>query len=547
MVPRYNNNSFFVPVFLVREILTLRIQVIAILLSLQSLSAVTLSQLAWSGQQRPNILFIFTDDHAYQAISAYGSRLNETPNIDRIATEGMRFDRCYVTNSICGPSRACILTGQYSHKNGYYINDQQFNGSQQTFPKLLQQAGYQTALIGKWHLGRQSMPTGFDHWHILEHQGYYYQPKFVTPFGQVQYKGYTTDLITQFTLDWLEKGRDPEQPFLLMMQHKAPHRPWDPGPGRLRDYMNVTFPEPSNLFDDYSNRASAAIKAGMRIADKHHMSIRGPDLKAWDDPSLNSAKNKSARNWFYGKMTHKQLTAWKRVYAEKNKPYYAGDLSGRELTRWKYQRFLQDYLSCVASVDDSVGKVLDYLDESGLAENTIVVYSSDQGFYLGEHGWFDKRFMYEESLRTPLVVRWPGVVEPGSVEGRIVSNLDFAETFLDVAGVEIPSSMQGSSIAPLLRGEDPTNWRDSFYYHYYEGADGGHQVCEHYGVTNGRYKQIHYYKLGEWELFDLQADPHEMKSVYGDDQYAAVREKMTAELTRLRDELEVTSDDPQLD
>lgn len=489
-------------------------------------------------------MFIFSDDHAYQALSAYGSQLTQTPNIDRIAHDGMRFDRCYVTNSICGPSRACILTGKYSHKNGYYINDQEFDGTQQTFPKLLQQAGYQTALIGKWHLGVQNMPTGFDYWHILEHQGYYYQPKFVTPLGVRQYVGYTTDLITQFTLDWLKSGWDPERPFHLMMQHKAPYRQWDPAPDRLRDSMNTEFPEPPNLFDDYANRSSAAKLAEMRIADNTHMRIEGPDLKAWDDPSSNGSGGNGDRNWYYGKMTIDQQTAWKAAYLDKNQAYYTGNLKGQELTRWKYQRFLQDYLSCVASVDDSVGKVLDYLEESGLADDTVVVYTSDQGSYLGEHGWFDKRFMCEESLRTPLVVRWPQVVNPGSVEESIVSNIDFAETFLDMAGVDIPADMQGRSLVPLLRGEQPEDWRDSFYYHYYEGIDGGHKVCGHYRVTNGRYKLIHYYKIDEWELFDLKTDPLEMKSVYGTDEYAAVQEQMEAELARLREELQVSSDDP---
>ncbi|TWU29314.1 sulfatase family protein [Bythopirellula polymerisocia] len=494
--------------------------------------------------ERPNILFIFTDDHATQALSAYGSKLIETPNLDRIADGGMRFDRCYVTNSICGPSRACILTGKYSHKNGYYNNDEEFDGTQRTFPKLLQQAGYQTALIGKWHLGRKSMPTGFDYWHILEHQGYYYQPKFVTPWGQVQYLGYTTDLLTEQTLAWLKQGRDPEKPFMLMMQHKAPHRPWDPAPDRLTDNTDHVYPEPDNLFDDYENRSSAAARAEMRIAEDNQMSIGGPDLKAWDREDLNNPNNTRARDWFYGKMTHDQLTAWKAAYREKNKAYYDGDLAGKDLVRWKYQRFLQDYLSCVASVDDSVGKVLDYLDEAGLADNTVVIYSSDQGFFLGEHGWFDKRFMYEESLRAPLLVRWPGVTKPGSVEKRIVSNLDFAETFLDLANAEIPADMQGASLEPLLRETPPADWRDSFYYHYYEGADGGHKVCEHYGVTNGRYKLINFYKLGEWELFDLENDPQEMHSVYGKEKYADVQATMLAELQRLRSELEVTENDP---
>jgi arylsulfatase A-like enzyme len=510
------------------------------ILILLTFPTVAASATLLAADNRPNIVFIFTDDHAYQAISAYGSQLNETPNLDRLAKEGMRFDRCYVTNSICGPSRACILTGKYSHKNGYYLNDQEFDGAQQTFPKLLQAAGYQTALIGKWHLGKVSLPTGFDHWHILEHQGFYYQPKFVTPLGMVQYLGYTTDLITEQTLAWLEKGRDPERPFMLMMQHKAPHRPWDPAPDRLADYSDVEFPEPGNLFDDYENRASAARKAHMRISD--HMSVRGPDIKAWDKPQLNTPVENRSRNWYYNKLTVEQHRAWLPVYQKKNARYYEGELTGKELTRWKYQRYLQDYLSCVASVDDSVGQVLKYLDDHALAENTIVVYSSDQGMFLGEHGWFDKRFMYEESLRTPLLVRWPRIVEPGSVEGHIVSNVDFAETFLDAAGISVPHDMQGRSLVPLLQGKEPDDWRTSFYYHYYEG--GGHNVAEHYGVTTGRHKLIHFYKLDEWELFDLEKDPHEMHSVYGEPAYAQIQDSLLQELDQLRNELQVTSNDP---
>lgn len=498
------------------------------------------SSLASRGQ--PNILFIFTDDHAYQAVGAYDSKLNETPNIDRIAKNGVRFDRCYVTNSICGPSRACILTGKYSHKNGFYENSQTFDNTQLTFPPLMQQAGYQTALIGKWHLGRTSDPPGFDHWNILMSQGYYYQPKFRSPLGQVQYLGYATELITQLTLDWLEKGRDQSKPFMLMMQHKAPHRPWDPAPDRLNDYVNKKFPEPDTLFDDYSNRSKAAKLATMRISND--MNTTGPDLKAWDKSVGDQPIDNGARNWFYRKMTQGQLKAWKAAYLDKNAEYYQGDLEGKELVRWKYQRYLQDYLSCVASVDDSVGQVLDYLQEAGLAENTIVIYSSDQGFYLGEHGWFDKRFMYEESLRTPLLVSWPGVTTESTVDEHIVSNLDFAETFLEMAGVDVPAEMQGQSLVPLLQGKEPADWRDSFYYHYYEGYDRGHRVCEHYGVTNGRHKLIHYYKIDEWELFDLERDPQEMTSVYGQSEYADIQSTMETELSRLREELEVTSNDP---
>lgn len=488
----------------------------------------------------PNIVFIFSDDHAYQAISAYGSKLCTTPNIDRLANEGMRFDRCYVTNSICGPSRACILTGKYSHKNGFYTNRDEFDPRQTTFPKLLQQAGYQTAIVGKWHLGHENDPVGFDHWLLLKHQGYYYQPKFVGALGDQQHVGYVTDLITEYTMQWLEKGRDPDKPFLLMMQHKAPHRPWDPGLDKLDQFAETKFPEPETLFDDYSGRGTAAHEATMRIAD--HMNLRGPDLKAWANDELNQPHETQARQWYNNKLLRGQYGPWHRAMQRLNRPFYQQDLQGKELVRAKYQRYLQDYLACAAGVDDSVGTVLDYLERAGLAENTIVIYTSDQGFYLGEHGWFDKRFMYEESLRTPLLVRWPVQVQAGSVNHDIVSNLDFAETFLDLAGVEVPAEMQGRSLVPVLRGHTPSDWRKSFYYHYYEGD--GHNVAEHYGVTNGRLKLIHYYKLDEWELFDLEADPQELRSVYNQPAYAEQQAEMKAELNRLRTELEVTTDDP---
>jgi arylsulfatase A-like enzyme len=485
---------------------------------------------------RPNILLIMSDDHGYQAISAYGSELIDTPSIDRIAIEGVRFDRCYVTNSICGPSRACMLTGKYSHKNGYYINDQEFDISQPTFPALLRAAGYQTAVVGKWHLGRQN-PTGFDYWNVLEHQGYYYQPKFIGPLGQTQHVGYVTSLITDYTLGWLQHGRQPDKPFLLLMHHKAPHRPWDPALEQLDRFRGTTFPEPATLFDDYANRASAARKAQMTIRD--HMSIAGPDLKAWDRDQENGH-----RDWFYAKMLCAELTKWKAAYAGKNAEYYDKSLSGQALVRWKYQRYLEDYLSCVASIDDSVGKILDYLDTSNLARNTVVIYCSDQGMFLGEHGWFDKRFMYEQSLRTPLLIRWPNVATAGHREQRIVSNVDFAPTLLQIAGAEVPPEMQGRSLLPLLRDEAPTDWRNSFYYHYYEGFEGGHSVCEHYGVTTGDHKLIHFYKLDEWELFDLHNDPQEMRSVYDDESYRDVRRELKAELGRRRKELGVTQNDP---
>jgi arylsulfatase A-like enzyme len=483
------------------------------------------------GDERPNILFIFSDDHAYQAVSAYGGKLNQTPHIDRIAREGMRFDRCVVTNSLCGPSRACILTGKYSHKNGFYDNTSRFDGAQTTFPKLLQKVGYQTAIVGKWHL--VSDPTGFDFWKVLPGQGRYYQPIFITKAGRQPEPGYVTDIITRDALAWLETARDPDQPFMLMVQHKAPHREWAPGPDHVNDFKGVDLPEPPTLFDDYSGRSSAAAGATMRIAQD--MTLQS-DLKVWEsDGELESRMLKL--------MTPDEQAAWRAGYEEENREFRENPPTGKDLVRWKYQRYIKDYLRCIASIDDSVGQLLAYLDESGLADNTIVVYASDQGFYLGEHGWFDKRFMYEESFRTPLVVRWPGKTAPGSVEARMVSNLDFAQTFLEAASVEIPDDMQGRSLVPLLKQQPTDDWRSSFYYHYYEGPPAVHTVAEHYGVATDRYKLIHYYRLNEWELFDLEKDPLEMRSVYDDPAYAKTRADLLTELERLRTELEVTTND----
>ncbi len=463
--------------------------------------------------QRPNILFIFSDDHAYQALSCYGSKVNKTPNLDRIAKEGMKFENCFVTNSICGPCRAVILTGKYSHLNGFYRNGNRFDGSQQTFPKLLQKAGYQTAVIGKWHLA--SDPTGFDYWHVLKGQGPYYNPPMKTPDGEVKHIGYTTDIITDEALKWLKEKRDADKPFMLMYQHKAPHRNWQPGPDHLNTYDDVEIPEPETLFDNYENRASPAAKQTMEI--DRHMTL-GSDLK------LNTPRN----------LTPEQKAVWEKAYGPKNEKFKEANLQGKDLVRWKYQRYMKDYLRCIASVDDNAGRVLDYLDESGLSKNTVVIYSSDQGFYLGEHGWFDKRWMYEESLRTPLIVRWPGVVEPGSVRDEFVSNLDLAETFLDIAGVEVPEDMQGRSFKSMLAGADaPKDWRKTFYYHYYE-FPGAHSVARHYGVRTDRYKLINYYRRGEWELFDLQEDPHEMNSVYDKPKYEDVQKELKEELERLR-------------
>lgn len=466
-----------------------------------------------AADSRPNILFIMSDDHGYQAMSCYGSKVNKTPNLDRIAREGMRFDRCFVTNSICGPSRAVILTGKYNHLNGFERNGRTFNGNQQTVAKLLQKAGYQTAVVGKWHL--RSDPIGFDHYHVLIGQGPYYNPPMKTPAGIVQHTGYTTEIITDEALKWLKNVRDQEKPFYLMYQHKAPHRNWQPGPKYLDRYNDVTLPEPETLFDDYNGRTSAAKSQSMTIS-KH---LNSNDLKLTPQRGL----------------TDKQRAEWDKAYGPKNKEFEAAKLEGSDLIRWKYQRYVKDYLRCIDAVDDNVGRVLDYLDESGLADNTIVFYTSDQGWYLGEHGWFDKRWMYEESFRTPLLVRWPGKVKPGSINNDMVMNLDFAETFLDVAGVEIPADMQGKSITSVLAGNTPADWRKSVYYHYYE-FPGPHSVQKHYGVRTERYKLIHFYEKQEWELFDLEKDPHELTSVYGQGDYADVQKELEAELKRLREQ-----------
>ena len=472
----------------------------------------------------PNIVFIFADDHAYQAVSAYGYGFNQTPNIDRLGREGMRFDRCLVTNSLCGPSRASVLTGKYSHLNGFYNNtNSRFDGAQVTMPKLLHAAGYQTAVIGKWHL--ESDPTGFDYWHILPGQGQYYNPPMIENGQRVKHDGYVTDIITDLSLDWLKKQRDPARPFLLMCHHKAPHREWEPAIKNLALFDGVKFPEPPTLFDDYSGRGKGEREQDMQIA--HTMTNR--DLKLVPPPALNA----------------EQLKTWNAYYEPRNEEFRKLKLEGRDLVRWKYQRYLHDYLACIASVDESVGKVLDYLHESGLEQNTIVVYSSDQGFFLGEHGWFDKRWIFEESLRAPLLIRWPGVTKPGGVNHDIVSNLDFAETFLDAAGQPIPAEMQGRSLLPVLKGQTPADWRKGFYYHYYEHP-GPHNVPRQYGVITERYKLVRFYEpeYDYWELFDLKNDPHELQSVYNDPAYAAAQSDLHKELDRLRTDLKVPAQDP---
>ena len=482
--------------------------------------------------KKPNILFVFVDDHAFQAISAYGSRLKDlapTPNLDRIARNGMKFNKAYVTNSICAPSRATVLTGLHSHSNGHLSNGHTFDGSQTTFPKLLQANGYQTALIGKWHL--KSEPTGFDYWDILPGQGHYYNPDFILPGDTVREEGYVTEIITDKTLNWLQENKDSEKPFMLMMQHKAPHREWEKGPNQLDLYEDVTFPEPDNLFDDYSNRTSAAREQDMTIESTMQLKY---DLKMWapSDSSNNTYKRTA------GRMNVEQKKAWEAIYNPIREEFIKANLSVKDLVRWKYQRYMRDYLAVIRAVDESVGKVMDYLEENDLDKNTLVVYTSDQGFYLGEHGWFDKRFMYEESFRTPLLMSWPGVIPAGTTSDALVSNLDFAQTFLDITETPDPGSMQGMSLLPLMKGEQVEDWRKSLYYAYYE-YPGVHSVKKHEGAFDGRFKIIHFYESDEWEFFDLQSDPMEMNNVYSAPEVQNQLSRMKDELKRLKEEYKV--------
>ena len=487
--------------------------------------------------QPPNILFIMSDDHAERAISAYGSPLIETPNIDRLAREGMLFRNAFVTNSICAPSRAVLLTGQYSHRNGLRDNRDEFDGSQLTFPKLLQKRGYQTGIVGKWHL--KSQPTGFDHWKILIGQGYYYRPVFLDNDEQVELEGYVSDLITDHALEFLEQ-RDPDKPFLLLYHHKAPHRNWMPATRHLDRFSDREIPLPETFWDDYEGRPAAA-RADMRIADmylssdmKLQQEVYGEETGSGGHPIWDPSEGWKAT---YQRMSDAERSAWDAHYGPINRDYAEQRREGRALTEWKYRRYMEDYLGTVAAVDEGIGRVLDYLDDQGLAENTIVVYTSDQGFYLGEHGWYDKRFMYEESQSTPLLVRFPGVVEPGTVSDDLALNLDFAPTFLDYAGVEIPDAFQGRSLRTLFDGRAATGWRDAIYYHYYEFPHGWHSVQTHYGVRTDRYKLIRFYgEVESWELFDLEADPHELRNRYGDAALSAVQDALHRRLEELREE-----------
>lgn len=491
-------------------------------------AAATLTATSADAQQRlPNIVFLFSDDHAAHAISAYrphlayGGRFPRTPQLDRLAASGMLFQNAFVTNSICGPSRATLLTGQYGHLNGVMTNREELHPTHVTFPGLVRAAGYRTALFGKWHLKAQ--PQGFDHHEILAGQGPYYNPRLITGTDTTAYEGYTLDVVTDRALGWVRAERDADRPFLLMLHFNAPHRFWDPGPAQLGMYRDTVFAEPPTFWDDASGRASPA---------------RNPEMKVGLDLFDRDLKLETPNN-----LTAAQLAAWSAAYDEENEAFRAAAPTGEALTRWRFQRYMADYARVVSALDDNVGRVLDFLDENGLAENTIVIYASDQGFFLGDHGWFDKRWMYEESLRMPLLVRWPGTVAPGSVNRDLVMNLDLAETFLDVAGASIPAQMQGASLTPLLRGRTPADWRDAIYYQYFE-YPGWHSVRRQYGVRTSRYKLIHYYEVDEWELFDLERDPEELRSVYGSPEYAPVTAALLRRLAELRAQYQVPEHDP---
>ena len=458
---------------------------------------------------RPNILFIMSDDHASHAISSYGSRINQTPNLDRIADGGMILQNCFCVNSICTPSRANILTGKHSHLNGVKTLSDPLDGRKPNVAKMLQADGYQTAMVGKWHLGHggNADPTGFDYWNVLPGQGLYHDPVMLEPDGEKTHTGYTTDIITDFSLEWLE-NRDKEQPFFMMCHHKAPHRPWDSDEKHAQMFEDEDVPMPDNFFDDYANRSNAAKDAKMRVFG--HMSERDLKIETLGPPPEG--------------------------------------LSEKELANWQYQRYIKEYLRCVASIDDNVGRMLDYLDAEGIADDTLVIYTSDQGFFLGDHGWYDKRFMYEESLRMPFLVRYPREIQSGSSCDAMALNIDFAETWLDYAGLSTPEDMQGTSLRPLFNGETPDDWRTSMYYRYWMHLTH-HYVPAHYGIRTHRYKLIYYYgealgttgsidepKEPEWELFDLEKDPNEMCSVYDDPAYADIVTELTAELYRLKAE-----------
>ncbi|MCP9757366.1 DUF4976 domain-containing protein [Lacihabitans sp. CCS-44] len=510
-----------------------------ILLSLLLVSVISIAFFAFKPkkQKRPNIVFIMSDDHAYQAISAYDTKLTLTPNIDRIANEGMLFSNACVTNSICAPSRAVILTGKHSHLNGKIDNYFPFDTTNITFPQILQQNGYQTAMFGKLHFGNN--PKGFDEFQILPDQGDYYNPDIITKKeGKKKLSGYVTDLITDITLNWLKNERDEEKPFFLAYLHKAPHREWLPAERHFKEYLTKTFPEPATLFDNYEGRGRASKEQEMNLLT--HMNWAGDSKITPENMDKlgikeSHAYDKKNYNATVGRMNPAQRKSWDDAYGKMNEEFKKKfpTMTDKEKMQWRYQRYMQDYLGSIASVDEGVGQVLDFLKKNNLDENTIVVYTSDQGFYLGEHGWFDKRFIFDESFKTPLLVKWPGVIKAGSKNSQMVQNLDFAQTFLEAAGIKSPSDMQGESLIPIFKGQGK-NFRDAAYYHYYE-YPSVHMVKRHYGIVTEKYKLVHfYYDIDEWELYDRTNDKNEMKNVYNDSKYAKIKAELHKKLAALR-------------
>ena len=498
--------------------------------TLSSLAACgTLKKPVSEAKKPMNIVYIMCDDHSFQTISAYDQRYTQTPNIDRIAREGVRFTNSFVANSLSGPSRACMLTGKHSHANGFTDNTTVFDGSQQTFPKLLRENGYQTAMIGKWHL--VSEPTGFDHWDILTGQGDYYNPTFIRNGEKLQREGYATNIVTDVALNWMDSIRNPEKPFCLFIHHKAPHRTWMPDTCDLDLYNDVAYPLPENFYDKYEGRIPAS-KQEMSIIEDMDLVY---DLKMADKENeihTGNAGLEQAGRRIYNAMNPAQKAAWDKHYDPVIRRFKEAKLTGKALAEWKYQQYMRDYLRVIHSVDRNVGRVLDYLEKHNLLENTMIVYTSDQGFYMGEHGWFDKRFMYEESFRTPLLVRLPGG-KRGDVE-QMVQNIDYGPTILDLAGVPVPADMHGVSFLPLLRGEQPADWRKSLYYHFYE-YPAEHAVRRHYGVRTERYKLIHFYNdIDCWELYDLKEDPSEMHNIYGQPGTETITANLKEELLKLQ-------------
>ena len=552
------------------------------IISLAALSCVTSAYAQQQkAQQHPNIVYIMCDDHAYQCISAYGSALSKlapTPNIDRLAERGMRFDRAFVENSLSTPSRACLMTGQYSHQNGQRQLGEGIDTTRTFFTELLQEAGYQTAVVGKWHMGCD--PKGFDYYHVYNDQGQYWNPQYRgtdTNNEFVVEEGYSTDLTTDHALDFIEH-RDPSKPFCLLLHHKAPHRNWQANLKYLGMYDDVEFPMPENFYDDYATRGSAVRTQKMSVTRDMRWE---QDFKVPEMLDLNNPDSQDSYNALMGeinRMTPEQRSAWGRYYFPRNRRLLEAQLKGKDLDNWKYQVYIRDYMSVIASVDESVGRVLDYLDKNGLTDNTMIVYTSDQGFYMGEHGWFDKRFMYEESLRTPLIVSYPGHTKPGSVCNRLVQNIDYAPTFLALAGVQQPKDMPGRSLVPVLdNGDNVKNWRQSIYYHYYDYPTY-HMVRKHDGVRTDRYKLIHFYgnggldavpenkyqgvegtaenatlkslisigyfepkdeKVDYYELYDLQSDPHELNNIYGKPAYDKITKKLKKQLDNYRRTLNI--------